>query len=481
VGVSSPTASSSSRTAPASSPTASAQPAPAAATSRPVSVRWPAGAGQLSAGLGSAFTGGKALADGLGLIAAGAQALDAGAGQLADGAETLDEKTGELAAGTVQIKDGAAGLLAGLETLKAALNAPTGTAKLIAGVDQLSAGVAGLINGIGSTTTNGTLLLNGIAQLQNGSGELKGGLDTLLAGINAAGRPRCRQARRCSRDGSPDGTPLGTQSVKGLVGRVRQSSSIRRPLSFSSDEEVTPADIPDLLAADPLILRLSVALGMLGSSTDFSPGGADPTTVLGGLAKLSAGVGSTTSAVSCADAKTQYATIAGMGLTPPLTLAVRVLSCGAGDLGAGLTQLSGGVSNPGALALNPTCAPTTDPTRACGLREGALLIAGGLDNPAAEAVGTSSYNPQCLAPGDTGYRAGMAPCGLKQGLKLSLATINAGLGSRRTTRRRTPRSSVGRTRWRWGRRPSPTVRRSSASRGHGSARRRCRAARCRCR
>jgi putative membrane protein len=395
------------------------------------------GAGQLSAGLGQAFTGGKALADGLGLIAAGAQALDAGAGQLADGAETLDEKTGELAAGTVQIKDGAAGLLAGLETLKAALNAPTGTAKLIAGVDQLSAGMAGLINGIGSASQDPSIL-NGIAKLQAGSGELKGGLDSLLAGVNAQVVPGLGTLVAALETGVPTGTPLGETSVKKLVAEVRQSL-IDAKTAELLEAETPPADIPDLLAADPLILRLSVALGILGSSSDFSvPDAMNPTSVLGGLAKLRAGVGGTTSAVACDAAKTEFATISGLGLTPPLTLVLRVLSCGAGDLGAGLTQLQGGVSNPGALALNPTCAPTTDPARACGLREGALLIAGGLDNPAAEAVGTSSYNPQCLAPGDTGYVSGMAPCGLKQGLKLSLASLNAGLGSTTDDPAKTP-------------------------------------------
>jgi putative membrane protein len=387
------------------------------------------GAAKLRAGMGSAFSGGQALSDGLSALAAGATALEAGAGQLAAGAVTLDEKTGELVAGTVQIKDGAAGLLGGLETLKAALNAPTGTAKLIAGVDQLSAGVAGLINGIGTTTTDKTLL-NGIAQLQAGSGELKGGLDQLLGGINEQVSPGLGKLVAALETGVPTGTPLETKSVKQLVAEVRQTLIDEKTAALVGGGMTDPEEIAAALAADPLILRLSVALGILGSSTDFSvPDAMDPTSVLGGLAKLRAGVGGTTPAVACDAAKSEFATISGLGLTPPLTLVVRVLSCGAGDLGLGLAQLQGGVSNPGALALNPTCAPTTDPARACGLREGALLIAGGLDNPAAEAVGTSTYNPQCLAPGDTGYRSGMAPCGLKQGLKLSLAAINAGLGS----------------------------------------------------
>jgi putative membrane protein len=410
-----------------------------------------AGAGQLRAGMGSAFAGGQALVDGLNTLAAGATALEAGATQVATGAVTLDQKTGELAAGTVQIKDGAAGLLGGLETLKAALNAPTGTAKLIAGVDQLSVAVAGMQRGIGSSATPDTLL-NGLARLDAGLSNPACDLNNPQNPANPCGVLQVLGALRAGL-----GSATAPETV--LNGLAQVTGGINNPgcLPANPTDPANPCGLKQgaqaiaggasqmLTQAEEAKAGLEAILPALDAALVLPP--ADKAQVIGTVQSVIAGIGS----VGAEDtllwglARTQGgATGMITGIDDRLLPGLTKITAGVQSVNAGLAALESAVGSPttantlrnGVARItgglnNPAC-NLNDPQNAanpCGLLQALGLVGGGLDNPAAEAVGTSTYNPQCLAPGDTGYRAGMAPCGLKQGLKLSLATINAGLGS----------------------------------------------------
>ena len=262
------------------------------------------GSRELADGTGQASSGSRELADGTGQAAAGSRELADGTGQaaagsreLADGLGLLHDGTGQLAGGTSQIADGNAGLLAGLKLLKSGFNG---------GIDLLSGGMGLVIAGVGAADEPDTLLF---------------GLNGVRLGMEQQVHPGIVGLIDALQDGTD--VPLG--------GGVEINTSVKELI------QAVNTDSPDS--------RLDIALGILGSTTNWSPGD-DPGTVLEGLAALRAAF--SPSPTSCSDAQAIFEQF---GEGAPLPVIMRVISCGIDhddpdvddDLLGGLQQIADGL------------------------------------------------------------------------------------------------------------------------------------------
>lgn len=169
-----------------------------------------AGADEFYQGVNGELAPGAAqLADGAGVLADGlASQLVPGAGQLADGGEELAAGLqGQLAPGAAQLADGAsdaadgAGQLAeGLET--AGDRAPEligGLEQVGSGLDRVDAGLTQLYDGIGGLPEQAQPIVDGLAQLRDGIGDVRtegtllGGLETIRLGLERQAVPALQQ------------------------------------------------------------------------------------------------------------------------------------------------------------------------------------------------------------------------------------------------------------------------------------------------
>jgi putative membrane protein len=373
------------------------------------------GAGRLSGGLVQARDGAGELGDGLDRLAGGAGQFEDGAAELAAGAKKLDTGAGQLVDGSGLLSNGTKGLVDGLKTFRAAINAPDGLPAAIAGVGQLAAGVQKLVAGVGDEGTPQTLL-NGVAQL-------RGGLQLLSAGGGQI--------------------QVGAAQLRlGLIGNVvpalstMEAGAAAMIMATDEGDDCAFADPSTCGALDYLEFVRNDGLGH-GIHDDYKDilegviagigSTGSPSTLLGGLAAIQAGAGQlragfgATDPIDCTTVDARLAAEVGAIGQPTVLTAIEKLSCAGGDIKAGIDETG----------------DLTEPTLLNGLR----LLQLGLDNPAA--FTNDPPNPNCLGPADTGYVAGMQPCGLKQGLQLvdgglgqldaglvaALDAINAGLGS----------------------------------------------------
>ncbi len=349
------------------------------------------GSRELAAGMGAARAGGQELSSGLGQLSAGAGELSAGLGQASAGSTELSTGLGQLAAGSQELSAGGSDLAAGAGAIDAnmvliaegAADLEAGAALVVAGLEQLKAaanattGTPALIAGVDELSRGVAGLIAGIGDASGPDKTLLNVLALLKLGVDNPelidDQPGLKQGlaglTAALFTGTDTETPLGVTSVRTLISNVRG---------------LIAAEIGDDAGSDPRVQQLDVALVILGSAKS------DEGTVRQGLAGL---------------------------------------DNGADQLLLGLMGLEGGISNPRAFLENRTCEPTDVPANRCGLLQGLQLLAGGLNNPPAAAVGAPTHNPRCLSEGHPDYVDGMAPCGLRQGLELSLATLNAGLGS----------------------------------------------------
>lgn len=163
------------------------------------------GAKQLADGSAEAYAGSQDLSDGIGQIFDGQGALTSGLfkitdgqGDLTQGLKKIHTGQGDLTDGISQIHDGQASLTDGLGLISGGLtqvvDPATGLPAAVAGIQQvidgidnatndpvadpdLVDGVDAVIAGIGSAAASGTLL-NGIALVQGGLGQLQAGIET---------------------------------------------------------------------------------------------------------------------------------------------------------------------------------------------------------------------------------------------------------------------------------------------------------------
>lgn len=343
-----------------------------------------AGAGELSAGLGQARGGSSELALGLAALDAGAAKLGAGAGALAAGAKELDAKTGELVDGTVKLSAGAGKLVGGLDTLKKSINASDGLPAALGGVSQLSAGVGKVITGIGTPDPTTQTLLGGLAAMGLGlsnpacdmanptAAENPCGIKEILtimemrSGLADAGLGEMES-------GLADGL-LAAGTIDTLAGSLASTVAPGATVLELTCDEVMLAYGTGGNGHDPVALGLRVIECLAEGLVDGIGSAAEPDSLLWGAKQLRDGVAESIGALQLLQG----------GITTKLS--------------PGVTRLMRGLDNPDALALNPTCAATTDPAKACGAKQGLQLVQGGLGQ-------------------------------LSGGLSGALAKINAGLGS----------------------------------------------------
>ncbi len=377
------------------------------------------GGQELAAGMGTARAGGQELSSGLGQLSAGAGELSAGLGQARTGSTQLSSGLAQLATGSQELNEGGSELAAGAGEVDANMaRIAAGAAELQEGAEAVLAGLEQLKTAVNAPTGTPALIA-GAEQLSAGALNLLGAIGsdvhegTLLYGIAEL------QLGGAQLEGGL------TQLLAAMTTKVRPGVDILADTAVPGVRDLVAGTILSLRAkGDPAldadIARLEAALDIIGASDEEG-------TIQAGLDQLQAAFGDPPA--ECVAARDFFDLIVGMDLDPPLTLATKVFACGAEGLNGGLLLVRGGVSNPAAEAVgeptfNPRCLSPDDPgyvegMAPCGLRQGLRLVAGGLSNPA---------NPSCLSPGDEGYVPGTAPCGLLQGLQLSLAALNAGLG-----------------------------------------------------
>lgn len=308
-----------------------------------------AGADTLSDGLAQADAGGGELANGLGQLSAGAGQLAEGAGDLATGAVTLDAKTGELVAGAGALSAGAADVLGGMQLLSDTLQGDAGLPAAIAGVTRLRAG-------IGDTATTGTLL--------NGLTLVSGGLATIQTnlGTPADGPTTLR--------GTGAVVAGGLTSLDGSLATVQTGLSNLRPglADIAARANAVLADPDSTLSAAAQTNLGTIAATATGTDT--------------GVATLHAGFGDPLVPGVTLRYSVAQLSAAMTGINDGLTQ----VSAGIGDpatadtLRNGVARITAGVSNPTALASNPTCDPTVNPANPCGLLQGLQVLQGGLEN-----------------------------------------------------------------------------------------------------
>jgi putative membrane protein len=219
-----------------------------------------AGAGKLSDGLNNdAVPGTQQLADGSTKLADGASRLYAGSGDLVGGLHQLSDGTSDLMGGTRDLHDGALRIRDGASDLNA------GAVRLRSGAQDLNDGAVRINNGAQDLSDGAVRANDGAQQVDDGAQQLADGL--AQAGSNAPALINgLKQVR--------DGLQLVDNGLTTMYGQVEGARSQFR------------AGIDQMIAG----------IGTTG----------DPTTLLGGLSALRAGL---------SDAKTQLDPVVGTGAT----------------------------------------------------------------------------------------------------------------------------------------------------------------------
>ena len=387
------------------------------------------GAGRLAVGLGKARVGGDDLANGLNALRKGALALSGGAGDLADGTRLLDANTALLAAGADQLADGAADLSNGLALLAAGITGEGGLPAAIAGISSLIAGIGDvatantLLNGlsqvdgglgqlqggIGAPGAAGTLR-DGVSQVDGGLGELDLGLQQLAGGIS---NPACDPTNPTD-PANPCGLVQGLEGIEaGSADLATALAGVQGLLSTIDGTLLSVADQTALATAIASIGSAATAGTILNGLAVIE---ATATTLGGGAAQLLAGIGSPAADGTLRNGVAMLE--AGMtqidaGLVD-MSNAIGSPAA-AGTLRNGVARVTAGVSNPTALAGNPTCDPTVNPANPCGLLEGLQVLQGGLSAALAETSaglgdpateGTLLWGADQVANGSAGLAAG---------------------------------------------------------------------------
>ena len=341
------------------------------------------GSEKAEAGSGELATGLQKLAKGNSDLAAGADRLDAGAGKivagldaangggvkLAEGSQALATGAGQAAAGAKALSDGLTQISGGLDQISAAQGLPAaldGAKKLQAGVDALRAG-------LGAPATDGTIL-NGVAKISGGLGQVKGGLDALAA--PTTGLPAAK--------GGVDQVAAGLAAASKDTGAVDQLASLVKlaglgipGCSLTGTPVAQPATPCD--GANTALFALSHPAGTLGATDrgglkqQLAAGSAGLSQVSAGLEKAVAGVGQ-------------------------LQAGVGALQTGTTALNGGLLQIAGGLES--GDRSKPGVAEGLD-----ALVTGLTAAVGGLNQLAAGAKAASTGSA-ALAEGNAALAAG---------------------------------------------------------------------------
>ena len=362
------------------------------------------GANELQDGLANtAAPGARKLADGSGELRTGLGKLDDGAGKLRDGARQLSDGTGKARTGSQDLNAGLKKISGGLDQLAATT---TGLPKAAAGIELLQGGVAQILAGFGGGPADKGLI-NGLAQLENGSAILGGGLrqlrgegtssglglaqsgvDQVQAGLNDAVRP----------GGTTDQLIAGLQTVQNLPdcgplckGAIGQQIL---PGVRASKERLT--------VANQGLIQVSAGLGtaITGLETQLIPG----------VGQLSTGLtDARTGAVKLRDG---VATVSGgldqleVGLTSAVAGVLQLANgakeaeAGSGELANGIGQLDDGAGQLAAGAGELSAGTGT-------ALDGSGQIADGADQ-LADGLGTAADGSGQLADG-LQQAAGSAP------------------------------------------------------------------------
>ncbi len=344
------------------------------------------GAGQLAGGTESARTGATELSSGLGDLATGADALSEGLQAARAGGNDLSTGLGQLSAGAGELADGAGEISTGAEQVLGGMQLLSSTLQGSEGLPAAIAGVSKLIAGIGDTGTDGTLL-NGLTKVGAGLANAQTSLGTPADGpTTLRGTGAVVAGGLANLDTNLQGVQSGLANLQpGLADIQALADAVATdPLSTLSGDALTHLGTIKVIAdgTDTGVLGLIGAIGDAGTAN----------TLRNGVAQLSAAM------AGINDGLTQLSA----GIGDPAT---------ADTLRNGVALLTAGVSNPTALASNPTCDPTVNPGNPCGLLEGLKVLEGGLD---AALTGVSTGLGSTTTEGSLLWGAGQVAGGTQQ-------------------------------------------------------------------
>jgi putative membrane protein len=358
------------------------------------------GANQLHDGLaGEAAPGAAKLADGANQAAAGAGDLSSGVGQLDDGAKKLsagskdlaagadDAKAGagQVAGGADQVADGSALLADGLQQIKAGVSQLPSNPDVSDGTTQLKGALDAVIAGIGDAKTADTLLW-GIAQMQDGTVQLTYGLDHKATGVpdptthipdsggvkqvletllgqldhvpaTKTDKPGAKQALEQIRKGLSN-VP---ESKEDPAGAIQAIGSVQQLLGCPDDVVQDPATGCTKLMPDvPSALTTKITLAKVKAGLAQADGG---------LAEIYGGLGSRNTPGQTA-LFALNSIVQGIGTADT----EKTLLYGLDQISGGLTQVQGGLSNPKCDEQDPS-----NQKNPCGIQQVSGLVSAGID------------------------------------------------------------------------------------------------------